>query len=261
MDYNAIYVLWLRDMKRFLRAKSRIIGMLMMPIFFLLGLGLGLGSLIPASVTGGTYLNFIVPGIIGMSLLFVSIFTGSAVLWDRQFGFLKEILVTPNSRVSVVIGRIAGGGTTAVLQSILVVGISLLIGFHIQFGWINLMAVVFMALIAGTFISLGLTLGSMINDFQGFQLVTSFFTMPLFFLSDSIFPSSALPKFIQYVTYLNPLTYGVDGLRNSLIGSSSAIFPIWVDLAAMLVSFAVLLSIATYAFSKTSAGLIKLLIS
>ena len=131
MDTNAIYVLWLRDMKRFIRAKSRIIGMLMMPIIFLLGLGLGLGSLIHLS-TGGSYFDFIVPGIIGMSLLFTSIFTGSAVLWDRQFGFLKEILVTPNSRASIVIGRIAGGATTAILQSILVVVIALLIGFQIH---------------------------------------------------------------------------------------------------------------------------------
>jgi ABC-2 type transport system permease protein len=251
MDYNAVYVLWLRDMKRFLRAKSRIIGMLMMPIFFLLGLGLGLGSLIHLS-TGGSYLDFIVPGIIGMSLLFTSIFTGSAVLWDRQFGFLKEILITPNSRTSIVIGRIAGGATTAILQSILVVGIALLIGFQIDFTASTILAVVFMALIAATFISLGLTLGSVINDFQGFQLVTSFFTMPLFFLSDSLFPASALPSYVQFITFLNPLTYGVDGLRNALIGSGT--FPIWVDLLAMIISTAIMMAIATYSFSKTEAG-------
>lgn len=251
MDYNAIYVLWLRDMKRFLRAKSRIIGMLMMPIFFLLGLGLGLGSLIHLS-GGGSYLDFIVPGIIGMSLLFTSIFTGSAVLWDRQFGFLKEILITPNSRTSIVIGRICGGATTAILQSILVVGISLLIGFHITVTPYIIFAVVFMALIAATFISLGLTLGSMISDFQGFQLVTSFFTMPLFFLSDSLFPASALPGFVQVITFINPLTYGVDGLRNSLLGSGT--FSIWIDLLAMIISTVIMVSLATYAFSKTAAG-------
>jgi ABC-2 type transport system permease protein len=251
MDYNAIYVLWLRDMKRFLRAKSRIIGMLMMPIFFLLGLGLGLGSLIHLS-TGGSYLDFIVPGIIGMSLLFTSIFTGSAVLWDRQFGFLKEILITPNSRTSIVIGRICGGATTAIMQSILVIAISLVIGFTINFSAMTILAVVFMALIAATFISLGLTLGSMISDFQGFQLVTSFFTMPLFFLSDSLFPASSLPSYVQFVTFLNPLTYGVDGLRNALLGSGT--FSIWIDLLAMLISTAIMVTIAAYAFSKTEAG-------
>ncbi len=251
MDYNAIYVLWLRDMKRFLRARSRIIGMLMMPVFFLLGLGFGLGSLVNLS-SGVSYFDFIVPGIVGMSLLFTSIFTGSAVLWDRQFGFLKEILVTPNSRTSVVIGRIAGGATTAILQSILVVAISLIAGFHMNLTAATPLALLFMALIAATFISLGLTLGSMINDFQGFQLVTSFFTMPLFFLSDSIFPSSALPSYVRFITYLNPLTYGVDGIRGALVGGNA--FPLWLDLVAMAISTAILVAIAAYAFSKTQAG-------
>ncbi len=251
MDINAIYVLWRRDTIRFLRAKSRIIGMLMMPVFFLLGLGFGLGSLVHLG-NGGRYLDFIVPGIIGMSLLFTSIFTGSAVLWDRQFGFLKEILVTPNSRTSIVIGRIAGGATTAILQSILVVILALLIGFHMQVNATTLLALVFMALIAATFISLGLALGSVINDFQGFQLVTSFFTMPLFFLSDSIFPASALPTYVQYITYLNPLTYGVDGLRNALLGYGT--FSVGTDLLAMVISMIIMVSIATYAFSKTEAG-------
>jgi ABC-2 type transport system permease protein len=251
MDANAIYVLWLRDLKRFIRAKSRIIGMMMMPIFFLLGLGLGLGSLINLG-TGGSYFDFIVPGIIGMSLLFTSIFTGSAVLWDRQFGFLKEILVTPNSRTSIVIGRILGGGTTAVLQSILVVIIALIVGFHMQVTVYTALAIVFMILIAATFIGLGLTLGSMINDFQGFQLVTSFFTMPLFFLSNSIFPITALPSSIQFIMYLNPLTYGVDGLRNALLGTGT--LSIWVDLLGITISAIIMVSLAVIAFSRTEVG-------
>ncbi len=251
MDTNTIYVLWLRDMKRFIRARSRIIGMLMMPIFFLLGLGLGLGSLIHLG-TGGSYFDFIVPGIIGMSLLFTSVFTGSAVLWDRQFGFLKEILVTPNSRTSIVVGRIAGGGTTAILQSILVIAIAMIIGFKIDLTQYTILAVVFMALIAATFIGLGLTLGSLINDFQGFQLVTSFFTMPLFFLSDSIFPVTSLPAFVKYVIYLNPLTYGVDGLRNTLLGAGT--FPIGTDLIAMAISTTIMVYIAVYAFNRTDVG-------
>ncbi len=251
MDTNTIYVLWLRDMKRFIRARSRIIGMLMMPIFFLLGLGLGLGSLIHLG-TGGSYFDFIVPGIIGMSLLFTSVFTGSAVLWDRQFGFLKEILVTPNSRTSIVVGRIAGGGTTAILQSILVIAIAMIIGFKIDLTQYTILAVVFMALIAATFIGLGLTLGSLINDFQGFQLVTSFFTMPLFFLSDSIFPVTSLPAFVKYVIYLNPLTYGVDGLRNTLLGAGT--FPIGTDLIAMAISTTIMIYIAVYAFNRTDVG-------
>ena len=134
----------------------------------------------------------------------------------------------------------------------MVVGISLLIGFHIYVTPITILAIVFMAMIAATFIGLGLALSSIINDFQGFQLVTSFFTMPLFFLSDSLFPASSLPGFVQFVTYLNPLTYGVDGLRNTLLGSG--IFSVWTDLLAMAISTAIMVGIATYAFSKTEAG-------
>ena len=251
MDTNAVYVLWLRAVKRFIRARSRIIGILMMPLFFLLGLGLGLGSLIHLT-TGGSYLDFIVPGIIGMSLLFTSISSGTAVLWDRQFGFLKEILVTPNSRFSIVIGRVLGGATTALLQSVIVVAISLLIGFNIHLSILTPMVIVFMLLIAATFISLGLTLGSLINDFQGFQLVTSFFTLPLFFLSNGIFPITVLPPFVRVITYVNPLTYGIDGMRIALSGSDT--FSIWVDLAGMLISTAILVAIAAYAFNKTDVG-------
>jgi ABC-2 type transport system permease protein len=252
VDTNAIYVLWLRDVKKFFRAKSRIIGTLMLPVFFLVGLGLGLGSLIHLT-TGGSYFDFIVPGIIGMSLLFTSISTGTAVLFDRQFGFLKEILVTPNSRTSIVLGRVAGGVSTAMLQSILIVVISLFIGFNLLISPLLILALVFMALIGATFIGLGLTLGSLINDFQGFQLVTQFFTLPLFFLSNSIIPSGSLPAYVRYITFINPLTYGIDGLRNTLIGSG-ATFPIWLDLVAMLISTIVMVAIAAYAFNRTNVG-------
>ena len=138
------------------------------------------------------------------------------------------------------------------LQSILVVAIALLLGFQIHVAAVTILALVFMALITATFIGVGLTLGSLINDFQGFQLVSSFFTMPLFFLSNSIFPATILPKAVQYIVYLNPLTYGVDGLRNALIGSGT--FPIWMDLLAMAVSATITILIAIYAFGKTEVG-------
>ena len=248
MDTNAMYVLWLRDMKRFFRAKSRIIGMIMMPIFFLLGLGLGFNGLIHLG-TGESYLQFLVPGIIGMSLLFTSITSGTAVLFDRQFGFLKEIMVTPNSRASIVIGRVLGGATTAVMQSILIVIISLFIGFHPLVTSATPMAIVFMMLIAATFISLGLVFGSIINDFQGFQLITNFVTLPLFFLSNAIFPLSNLPWYVQDISYANPLTYGIDGLRGALTGVST--YPMAIDLAVMIVFFVVMVAVAAYAFNKT----------
>ncbi len=246
MDTNAIYVLWLRDVKRFFRARSRVVGMLIMPVFFMVGLGFGFNSLI--HLGSGSYIEFMVPGIIGMSLLFTAVSSGVSILWDKQFGFLKEILVTPNSRVAVAIGRVAGGATTAVLQGVLVVFIALLIGFTIHVSAIALLSIIFMLLTAATFIGLGLAFGAIIEDFQGFQLITSLVTFPLFFLSGSIFPISALPESLQYVSYANPLTYGIDGLRGTLMGSSS--FPLALDFAVMLLSAVAMVLLASYAFTR-----------
>ncbi len=252
MDFNAIYVIWLREMKRFIRAKSRIVGILLMPIFFLLGLGLGLGSFVHLANGSGNYLQFIAPGIIGMALMSTAVSSGFSVIWDRQFGFLKEIMVTPNSRASIVLGRAAGGATTALLSAIIVLAISLLVGFRILLAPVALLAIVFMLLIALVFISLGLILASMISDLQGFGMITNFFTLPLLFLSNSIFPLSSLPKFIQDISYFNPLTYGIEGLRYTLTGTS--IMPLWLDLAVMVGVVAAMLAIAVYAFTKSEVG-------
>ena len=135
------------------------------------------------------------------------------------------------------------------MDYLLVVLVALLIGFQIHISASTIMALVLMLLIAATFIGLGLTLGALISDFQGFQLITSFVTFPIFFLSNSIFPLSSLPVFIQYISYINPLTYGIDGLRGTLTGSSS--FPLLIDLALMLLSTIIMIFIASYAFSKT----------
>ena len=132
INKTAIYVLWVREMKRFWRAKSRIVGALAMPLFFLAFLGLGFRRMSIPGVDGEVgYIRFLVPGIIGMSILFSSTFGGLSVLWDREFGFLKEIMVAPVSRVSIVLGRIAGGATTALIQAILILGISFIMGFKI----------------------------------------------------------------------------------------------------------------------------------
>lgn len=251
MDFNAVYVLWLREMKRFTRARSRVVGILVMPLFFLLGLGLGLGSLV-SHVGGGSYLQFIVPGIMGMSLMSTAIASGFSVIWDREFGFLKEIMVTPNSRASIALGRMLGGTTTAMLSATVVTIISVLVGFHIQYTIAALVSIAFMVLIAMTFISLGLILASVITDLQGFGMITSFFTMPLLFLSNGLFPLSQFPKIVQDIAYVNPLNYGIDGIRGALGGVSE--LPLAVDLTAMVLIVAIMASIAVYAFSKSETG-------
>ncbi|MBU4203664.1 MAG: ABC transporter permease, partial [Acidobacteria bacterium] len=222
IDRAAITVLWLREMKRFVRAKSRIIGALAMPLFFLGFLGMGFRRMaIPGMGDGVGYLQFLVPGILGMSLLFSSTFGGLSVLWDREFGFLKEIMVAPVSRVSIVLGRIAGGVTTSMIQVLLLFGISFLMGFRLRSLPMLLLALVFMILISVTFLGLGLVFASMMKDMQGFSIVMNFVIFPLFFLSGALYPLDNFPAWLRALSYLDPLTYGIDGIRAALIGYSS----------------------------------------
>ncbi len=250
IDGIAIYVLWLREMKRFLRAKSRIVGTLTLPLLFLAFLGFGFNNMaIPGMQKNVNYITFLVPGIIGMSMLFTSMFAGISVLWDREFGFLKEIMVAPVSRISIVLGRIAGGTTTATIQGILILLISLIIGFKIPGVMSFLLSVVFMVLISATFIGLGFIFASNMKDTQGFSMIINFVMFPLFFLSGALFPLQNLPLWIRYISYLDPLTYGVDGLRGILVGVSS--FPIILDFVILAGSSLVMVLLGAYSFEKS----------
>ena len=223
----AVYVLWLREMKRYFRAKSRILGSLAVPFFFLAFLGLGFGRMAVPGVTQSVgYIKYLVPGIIGMSLLFQSIFAGLSVLWDREFGFLKEIMVAPVSRVSIVLGRIAGGMTAALIQGLLVMIVSLLVGFRVRSVPELLLALVFMVLISTSFIGLGLLFASRMKDMQGYSIIMNFVVFPLFFLSGALYPLDNLPSWLRLLSHLDPLTYGVDGLRGALLGISARGIPL-----------------------------------
>lgn len=245
IEPQKIYAVWLRETKRFLNSKSRIAGSLGMPLFFLVALGAGFGSVMPG------YQLFIVPGIIGMTLLFNSIMTGVSVIWDREFGFLKEMLVAPTSRTNIVIGKALGGATTAILQGIII----MLLGFlfiGLPFLGIKNLILTFltMLLISVTFVSLGIALASMIQEIETFQLVMNFVIMPIFFLSNALFPIQNMPSWLQTIANLNPMTYGVDALRNLLLGNSS--FPLSIDITVLLIIPTILILAATYLFNRTS---------
>jgi len=248
----AIRVLWLREMKRFFRAKSRIAGALLQPLFFLVFLGLGFNKMpVPGMDGGMNYIRFLVPGILGMTLLFSSSWQGLSVLWDREFGFLKEIMVAPVGRMSIVIGRIAGGTTTTMIQGLLMLGLTCVFGFRpsgfLPFLW----SLAFMVLISFTFIGLGLSIASMIKDMQGFGLIANFIMMPLFFLSGALYPLNNLPRWVRVLSYADPLTYGVDGLRGTLIGVST--FPVLFDFL-ITAGFAVLMIIlGTVLFERSES--------
>jgi len=244
---SAIYILWLREVKKYSRSRVQIIASLGQPLLYLLVLGFGLGP-VYQKAGGGSYLQFMAPGIVGMALLFTSVFSGIALLWDRQFGFLKETLVAPVPRIRIMIGRTLGGATVAMLQGVLIVVVCLIAGFRpISVTGIPL-ALMFMALIAIVFAALGTSIGSSLQDMQGFQLIMNFLVLPIFFLSGALFPLNNLPKALAVVTSLDPLSYGVDGLRAALIGKSH--FGAAVDATVLGIVAIGLLCLGAWRFSK-----------
>src|SRR5246500_805320 len=213
---GAIYILWLRELKRYVRSRVQIVVSLGQPCLYLLALGFGLGPVFKKAGLG-SYLQFMAPGVIGMTVLFSSVFSGIAMLWDRQFGFLKETLVAPVSRMQIMIGRTLGGATVAVLQGTLILVICLIAGFR-PHSWLAIPAAfVFVMLIAVVFAALGTAIGSVIKDMQGFQLVMNFMVMPIFFFYGAVYPLANLGVVLSFITRLDSLTYGVDGLRGALI--------------------------------------------
>jgi ABC-2 type transport system permease protein len=244
---KTIYILWLREVKKYFRSKSRIIGSLGQPLLFMIALGFGFGS-IYEKAGGGNYLEFLVPGIIAMSILFTAVFSGIEIIWDRKFGFLKETLVAPVSRFEIMIGRSLGGATAAVFQGILVLILSFFIGFRIENYSMILLAIVFMFMIALLFTALGTAIASSMEDMQGFQLIMNFLIMPIFFLSGSLFPLNELPNFLQKITYFNPLSYGIDGLRGVLV--NTVYFSISTDIVVLGIIIVLLNILGGYLFSK-----------
>lgn len=242
--------MWLREVKKFMRTRSRIVGALGQPIFYLLALGYGLGSVFSAAGRGN-YIEFLVPGIIGMTIIFSSIFNGMSVIWDRQFGFLKETMVAPVSRLSIMFGRTLGGATVATFQGCIVLVLTFFFGFQLS-SWLLLFPAVFiMLLIALLFSSLGIMVASLLKDMQGFQLIMNFLVMPMFFLSGSLFPLQGIPLFMQIIADIDPLSYGVDALRTVLIHTSH--FGLALDLSVLGGFTIIFLALGSYFFSKIQA--------
>ena len=217
---DIIYTIWLRNMKRYLRSKSRIIGSIAMPLFFLFFLGFGLNSVVELPGLGENYIVFLVPGMIAMSVLFTSVFSGIQVIWDKQFGFLKETLVAPVSRLEIMSGQTLGGATTAVIQGSIILFLSVFLGLPVTNPAGFLIAFLFMILIGISFTAMGIAIASRMEDMTGFQLIMNFVVFPIFGFSGALFPISTLPAWIIPLTLLDPLTYGVEGIRYGLTGVS-----------------------------------------
>ncbi len=255
IDPMPIYTMWLRQMKRFLRVKARLAGSILMPFLFLAFLGLPMSfmpaRMIPGMPEGMNFLDFLAPGIVGMTLLFSATMSGASVIWDKEFGFLKEVLVAPVNRFSIILGRSLGGMTTAIIQALIIVAIAVAMGVKIASVSGFFLSIVFMILTCATFTGFGLILATRLGDTEGFMSIMNLIIMPIFFLSGVFFPLDAMPAGIRHIMYINPLTYGVDGLRGTLVGAAN--FPLWVDFTVLLVLAITLASLGAYFFSKMEA--------
>jgi ABC-2 type transport system permease protein len=244
---TVVYYLWLREVKRYLRSRPQIIGSIAQPLLYLLVLGFGLGPVFAQSGQG-SYLQFIAPGVVGMAILFTSIFSGIGLLWDRQFGFLRETLVAPVPRLQIMLGRTLGGATIAAIQGTLILVVCMIAGFRPQSLAAIPLALVFMLLVGLVFAGLGTAIGSTLKDMQGFQLIMNFLIMPIFFLSGALFPLNNLPTALSLATRADPLSYGVDGLRGALIGLTQ--FGLITNLSVLTVVASGFLVLGAWAFSK-----------
>ncbi len=243
----AIYIMWLRQMKRFIRSKARIVASLAQPLLFLVTFGFGFSAIFKQA-GAGNYIDFLAPGIVCMAIVFSSVFSGIEVMWDRQFGFLKETLVAPVSRTALMFGRTLGGATVALIQGLLVLIVTLIVGFRPSNWALVPAAIVVMALISIIFTAFGTAVGAKLRDMQGFQLIMNFIIMPLFFLSGALFPLDGLPAVMYWIVRIDPLSYGVDALRGLLINTSH--FGLALDLGVLVAVALGLVGLGAYFFSR-----------
>jgi len=245
-----IYIMWLRQIKRYWRSKSRIIGSIGQPILYLVAMGFGLGG-IYQKAEGGNYIDFLAPGVISQSIMFMAVFNGVDLIWDKQFGFLKETLVAPVSRLEIVLGRVLGGATISVIKGILVFLLTLIVGFRPNNLLLIIPTIGLMFLIGLFYASLGTAIASLIKDFHGFQSIMNFLIMPSYFLSGALFPLDSAPPVLQTIASFNPLTYGVSGLRQLMTNTIS--HTLSIDILILLILSSITLTITSYLFTKIEA--------
>ena len=251
---NGVLAIWYRELKVFLRERTRIMASVVNPLLWLLIFGGGLGSRF--DVGGVNYQTFIFPGILVQAVLFSSIFFGVYIVWDRKIDFLKEVLVAPISRTSMFVGKIAGGTTDAFIQAVILIILGALLrslgavpGLRLTVATAAV-SLAMLAVTAASMVGIGLIIGSRMESPEGFQLIGSFLLFPLFFLSGALFPIDRLPPWLAPLTLIDPLTYAVDGLRGMLVGAGH--FPFLFDLGVMCGFLAVVICAGVFAFERMS---------
>ena len=247
---NTVSILWLRQMKRFKRSGVRMVISILQPLVYLLTLGFGFNALFQQAGKG-SYIQFVVPGVVAQTILFTATFWGINIMWDKQFGFLKETLVAPVPRILVMLGGSLGGATISVIQGLVLFIIALIFGFH-PYSWPMFgLTLLVMAMLSVTIVSFSSGIGAMVNDMQAFMAITNFLVVPLFFLSSALFPLDNVPVVMKVLASINPITYAVDAMRGSLVNQSH--FGLPVDFAVMLGLMAVLVWFSIYRFNRIQA--------
>jgi ABC-2 type transport system permease protein len=266
---RAIYIIWYRDLLRYWRDRWRLVASLAQPLLFLVVFGSGLSSALGRGALFGSrgglsYIQFMYPGIIGMSILFTAIFGAMSIVWDREFGFLKEVLVAPIDRWAVAIGKALGGTTQAMIQGLILLVLAPFIGVRLNV--LTLIEIVPLAAVLAFGLSaFGVMLASMMKSLQGFQVVMNFLMMPMFFLSGALFPLQGLPNWMTWLTRIDPASYGIDPLRRVVLSDSGLpssvingfaltiaghVLPIPLEVGVMLAFGVVLLGVAVVMFQR-----------
>jgi ABC-2 type transport system permease protein len=246
IDLPCIYMVWLRDTIRYFREKSQLYGSIVRPLLWLFILGMGLrGSFQPSGNV--TYTQFIFPGIVAMAVIFTSIQSAITIIWDREFGFMKEILVAPVPRTSIIIGKCLSGTTLSLIQAGIVTLLSPLV--HVRIHPLNIVPLILVISMASFALTgVGVLIASRMTSFQGFGTIMNFVIMPMWFLSGSMFPPKGLPRVLDVMVRINPLTYGVDLMRRLVldVGYYSPLF----SLAYMTAFGLIMVALAVLAFNR-----------
>ena len=252
IELNAIYVIVAREFKKFIRERSRLISALARPMIWLFLIGAGMSRLV-RPVEGVSYTQFIFPGILGMTILFSSIFSSISIIWDKEFGFMKEILVAPVSRFSIVIGKALSGTVVSTIQAAVILLLFPLVGMSLDPVTIILVLLV-CALVAFSISAFGIVLATFYDSYESFSVIMNFIVMPMFFLSGAMYPVKLLPQILQTVSKINPLTYGVDALKHLMSplkeGPMSPDFPFLTDIGVILLASVVFVAISSKLFER-----------
>ena len=250
---KAVYVIAYREFRKFIREKTRIAGTMARPVFWLFIMGSGMGRLVRPG-GGVSYIQFIFPGMLGLTILFASIFSAISIVWDREFGFLKEILVAPISRFSIVFGKAMAGTSISMLQVLLMMVFIPVLGIKVTFMQFVL-TILAAGLLAFALTSLGIMVASRMSSYEGFNIIMNFLVMPMLFLSGAMYPVRLLPPVLKTVTSINPFTYGVDAMRNVLFPAATGVmgpeYPLWLDISLVSGFLVVMVVLANHSFRRT----------